>query len=226
MKTEQIIQPEALAVYRDINGVLYLRVTREAGKADFVVMKRFEVERISIDAETTKGLDLRPVNRASQSSLASRLLRPVSNCVTISLRAKHALEAVLRYKEIEKMETKTGGKFAKVTAPKSKGTATKKVAAETTNKSATKKADTKKSEPRGKAIVELKRMPKEGKDKLPKQAVAILETLEKKGGKLATDKLFAALEGKIETSQPIARIYAFYRKPLLAGGYIKLSAAS
>ena len=218
------VDSKVLTVCRDLNNVLYLQVTRGFGTAEFIVNKSSRVERITLDAAAIRNLDLQVVEGASIAELTRLLLRPRSEYVTISIRAKFALLQILNLEGIETMASEK--KFATITAPR--GTTATKAAPE---KKAAKpvKAEKKAAEKKvvHATLVTLKRMPKEGKeaDKLPPQAVVILETLQKKGGKLETTKLFTALQGKLDTQQPINRIYAFYRKRLLDGGFITVSAA-
>jgi hypothetical protein len=224
------VDPKMLAVYRDRNGVVYLRVARSKRYADMLACKRWQVERVRMDADTADALYLQPVNRAGILAQARLLLRP-SNCsVTISQRALLTLHNVLGTKEIEIMTTKDVAKFATVTGTKkqpAKKPATAEVAApkKTAAKKAAPKKTAAKKEPTERAprlsLVTLKKKYKDGKDeKLPAQAQTILSVLESNSGKLTTDKLFAKLEGKLDSAQPAARIYAFYRKRLIDGGYI------
>jgi predicted Zn-ribbon and HTH transcriptional regulator len=228
-KASKPVDVSVYAVYRDINGVAYLRVGfGPKGSQQFIVNKGFQVEQITMDAVTAQGLDLQPVAGASVLEAARKLLRPLNDNVTISVRAKSTLEEICDNKEIAMKATESKpAKFAAVTAPAVKK-GSKAVAAKPAAKTASKKSQSEDTEKAPRlSLVTLKRMPKEGKeeDKLPKQAATILEVLHAKGGKMTTDKLFNALEGKIETAQPIARIYAFYRKRLIDGGFIVVSAA-
>ena len=239
------INPKLLAVYKDLNNVTYLRVDRTKQDATFVVCKRWQVELITMDGETADSLNLQIVKTADIQATARLLLRPVCDSVTITHRAKLALYNVLGTKEIQAMATtEVTEKFATVAATTKKPAVKKadsKPAVE--EKKSTKKTAAVKTAPAKKvagktakteapaerkmrpSLVTFKRLPNEKKDeKLPKQALIILETVQKaKGSAIATDKLFAALEGKIDTAQPIPRIYAFYRKTLIDGGFIKVT---
>ena len=57
---------------------------------------------------------------------------------------------------------------------------------------------------------------------LPKQAVCILDALQAEGA-MTKAQLAAALDGVLETKQPVDRIVAFYQKRLVDGGYISLA---
>lgn len=59
-------------------------------------------------------------------------------------------------------------------------------------------------------------------EKMPTQAKVILSVLAQEGP-LAKEALVAALDGKIETKQPIERIVSFYQKRLVDEGYITMS---
>lgn len=89
-----------------------------------------------------------------------------------------------------------------------------------TNTNKTKKSTAKQTaEPAAEKTVTLKHMPKES-DKLPKQALTILETLKAHKGKLSVAQLIDAIAKKLETVQPPKRIFVFYRKRLVDGGFI------
>jgi hypothetical protein len=113
-------------VFRDGNGIVYLRVAFTANGAAFVVNKGFTVELVDIDANSTFGhmLAMRAVPGASVYECAKRLLCPLSDQCTISQRAKEHLTTILSIKELQKMETKKNskptGKFGTVTAPAAK----------------------------------------------------------------------------------------------------------
>ena len=68
----------------------------------------------------------------------------------------------------------------------------------------------------------LKKSPKADED-LPKQAIVILEVLKAKGGELTRADFVKALEGKIETTQPVERILSFYQAKLVTKGFIKIA---
>ena len=59
-------------------------------------------------------------------------------------------------------------------------------------------------------------------DKLPAQAVCIVNALEEEGT-LTKTQLTAALDGVVQTKQPVERIVAFYQKRLVDAGYIAMA---
>lgn len=89
-------------------------------------------------------------------------------------------------------------------------------------KGSTKKAAAPRTRATSESVVTLSKMATE-KDALPPQAVAILETLQKGGKKMTREKLIAALKGKVKSSQPLERIFSFYRAKLVDGGFIKIA---
>lgn len=112
-------------VYRDINGVAYLRVSITDRGAQFVVNKGFHVELVEIDRHSVSLLSIQPVVGSSILDCAKKLLHPLNDNVTISMRAKEHLEQIIENKEIQKMATtKTPAtkpaKFATVNAPAAK----------------------------------------------------------------------------------------------------------
>ena len=58
---------------------------------------------------------------------------------------------------------------------------------------------------------------------LPAQAAGILTVLKAKGGKLTVAELTKAMDGKIETKQPMGAIWGFYRSKLIKGGYVSVA---
>lgn len=115
-------------VFRDANGIAYLRVGFSPKGAQFVVNKAFSVELVDIDANSTYGhhLAMRAVPNASIVECAKRLLHPLNDQCTISQRAKEHLIQILNTKELQMKATTpnaravTPNKFAKVTAPPAK----------------------------------------------------------------------------------------------------------
>lgn len=117
-------------VYRDKHGIVYLRVAYTRTGAAFIVNKGFSVELVDIDSSSlhASGLALKPVPGASIYETAKRLLSPLNDQCTISLRASEHLTTILRIKELQKMATKKSatptsgkpGKFGTVTAPAGK----------------------------------------------------------------------------------------------------------
>lgn len=214
------IDYEALQVFRDQNGVVYLRVSIEPNSAKFVVHKGFSVELVEIDYKSVKSLYLQPVVDASILEAAKRLLHPLNDQVTISQRAKEHLTTFVNDKEIQTMATKPTAKaikkFSTVNAPAAKGSKEAKAA-----KSAAKKPA---GEPRKNAAsekeVKYKKAPKDGD--LPKQAEQIVEILKAKGS-MTVAELQKAMEGKVQTKQPMSAIWGFYRARLIAGGFITVA---
>ena len=204
----------SLAVFRDQHGVVYLRVaTGRKGTSQYVVNKGFAVEEVTIGRASEISMGFEQVANASLVATAKRLLLPLNDSVIISKRAQERLTAICNNKEIEMAEvaeaTAKTKKFTKVTAPteKKKGKNTSKGIGYVPNYTVT-----------------LKKQPKED-TKLPKQALAILGVLQKKGGSLEYTKLIAALEGQIETAQPVAKIWSFYRNRLETEGFVVVKEA-
>ena len=71
------------------------------------------------------------------------------------------------------------------------------------------------------SVVTLKKMAE--KSELPSQAFAILGILKAKGGTLGTEELKKAMNSKVESVQPMARIWAFYRARLVRKGFVSLA---
>ena len=124
-------------VYRDINGVAYLRVGQSKDGAMLVVNKGFQVELVDMPNDTIKALNLQPVVGSSILDAAEKLLHPMNDQATISLRAKTQLILILENEELQNMATKSveaknkPAKFASVNAPAAKGSkATKPAKAE------------------------------------------------------------------------------------------------
>jgi hypothetical protein len=69
--------------------------------------------------------------------------------------------------------------------------------------------------------VKLKKMPKD--TDLPKQAFVICTVLKERGGSLKLADLLNASEGRIQTKQGVAKIFAFYRKKLQDEGFIEVN---
>lgn len=115
-------------VFRDANGIAYLRTAYTQRGAMFVVNKAFTVELLEIDAHSTHGqnLALCAVPNASIVECAKRLLHPLNDQCTISQRAKEQLTKILQSKELQMKATAPGAsptkpaKFANVTAPPAK----------------------------------------------------------------------------------------------------------
>ena len=85
----------------------------------------------------------------------------------------------------------------------------------------TKKRAQQKSTATGTAVVRLKKMPESSE--LPPQAFVILSILKAKGGALGVEELVKAMESKVESVQPMARIWAFYRTRLVRTGFISVA---
>lgn len=116
-------------VFRDVHGIVYLRVAHSSRGAQFVVNKGWSVELVDIDANSTHSnhLALRAVPNASIVESAKRLLHPLSDQCTISQRAKEQLTKILNTKELQMKATAEKNvsptrpsKFANVTAPPAK----------------------------------------------------------------------------------------------------------
>jgi hypothetical protein len=58
---------------------------------------------------------------------------------------------------------------------------------------------------------------------LPKQAFVICTVLKERGGSLKLADLLNASEGRIQTKQGVAKIFAFYRKKLQDEGFIEVN---
>lgn len=69
-------------------------------------------------------------------------------------------------------------------------------------------------------LVTLKRIP--AKDALPAQALAILEALKAKGGKMTAQELKKAMESRVTSVQTMSRLWVFYRARLVEQGTITL----
>lgn len=111
-------------VFRDMNGVAYLRVGHSKIGAQFVVNKGFSVDLIDMHSGTCRTLALQAVAGASVLEAAKRLLQPLNDQTTISQRAKEHLEQIINNKEIQMKATTANAKpakFATVNAPAAKG---------------------------------------------------------------------------------------------------------
>lgn len=196
----------SLGVFRDQNGITYLRVSQARKSAQYVVLKGFSVEEVTIPRLSELSMGLQQETRASIQSVAKRLLRPLNNSVIISKRAYERLTSIVNNKELamaEATEAKTPAKKKAAVIPASKNKGAKGIGYVPDY------------------TVVLKKQPKED-TKLPKQALAILAVLQKKGGTLEYPKLIAALEGQIETQQPVAKIWSFYRNRLEEEGFVQV----
>lgn len=65
-----------------------------------------------------------------------------------------------------------------------------------------------------------------GADKLPKQAAAIVNVFKNRGGggvhrTMSHEEVLKALELELETSQPVARVFSFYRSTLVKNGFLE-----
>lgn len=128
--------PRDLSVYqvfRCIHGITYLRVEMTKYGAKFVVNKGFSVDLVEMDGGTCRELGFTAIVGSSVWEAARRLLRPLNDQVTISVRAKIHLDSILQNKELENMATANAkatktAKFATVTAPAAKGSKAKKAA--------------------------------------------------------------------------------------------------
>lgn len=217
-----VVHLDVYQVFRDQNGVAYLRVGMNEKGAQFIVNKGFHVEMIQTNHHHARtALYLQPVVGASIIECVKRLLRPMNDQVTISLVAKTKLDEISKIKELNmKSTTKTNAtKFSTVTAPAAKGKGKKSSSAPKG-----KKADTGERKSRlENQVVTLKKMPAE--DKVPLQAFQICKVLKGKGGKTAVSKLVEALNGVVETKQPMTAIWAFYRGRLMKDGFIAITEA-
>lgn len=113
-------------VYRDKNGVAYLRVGYGKHGAMLVVNKGHQVELIDMPNDTIRSHYLQPVLGSSILDAAKQLLHPPNPNVTISVRAKAQLISILENEELKNMATKAvaavkPAKFASVNAPAAKG---------------------------------------------------------------------------------------------------------
>ena len=70
-------------------------------------------------------------------------------------------------------------------------------------------------------LVTLKKMA--ANNELPPQAFAILRTLKAKGGTVGIDDLQQAMKSKVESVQPMSRIWSFYRARLVRKGFISVA---
>lgn len=158
----------------------------------FILNTGSKIELIQMDEKTILSRALTPVPQASVVDAAKILAQPLTEKVIISDRAKKYLDQILNDKEF-------------ITMAKAKKTpAAKKEASKSNGKAAT-------------HVVVFKKMAKE--DDLPKQAFGILNILKAKGKATIAD-LQKAMEGKIETKQPMSAIWGFYRAKLIKGGFI------
>jgi hypothetical protein len=99
---------DTFAVFRDYNGIVYLRVglATKKKKADlYVVNKCFSVELVSICADSAASLYLQPVAGASVYEIARRLFTPLNDQATISVGAREYLTDILNNKELEMKAT-------------------------------------------------------------------------------------------------------------------------
>lgn len=124
---------EVYQVFKDMNGMVYLRVAYSNKGACYVVNKNFSVELIELERYSTmqNRLALNPVPGAGIKECARLLLHPVHDSCTISVRARQVLEEILSNKELEMKATNPNAKpvrpaaavagkpakFATVTAP-------------------------------------------------------------------------------------------------------------
>jgi hypothetical protein len=121
-------------VYQDQNGVAYLRVGYGKHGALLVVNKGLQVELIDMPNDTIRALYLQPVVGSSILDAAKKLLHPMNDHATISVRAKAHLITILENEELQNMATKAvpatkPAKFASVTAPPAKNAPAKKAVA-------------------------------------------------------------------------------------------------
>jgi hypothetical protein len=124
------VHPNVYQVFRDVNGVAYLRVELNEESAGFVVNKGFHVDLIHINSHHARqALYLQPVVGASIFACAKNLLHPLNENVTISVLAQEALKRILENKELQMKATENTKptKFASVNAPAAKNS--KKAAA-------------------------------------------------------------------------------------------------
>lgn len=218
-----MVHLDVYQVFRDQNGVAYLRVFVDEKGAKFIVNKGFHVELIQADNRHARtALYLQPVVGASIIECAKRLLRPLNDQCTISLVAKNELQKILDNKELVMKATANTKptKFSTVTAPAAKNSKGKTAAKKSTAKSEA--AGERKSRLENQ-IVTLKKMPAE--DKVPLQAFQICKVLKSKNGKTAVSKLVEALDGVVQTKQPMTAIWAFYRGRLIKEGFIAIAEA-
>lgn len=191
-------------VMADAQGVGYLRVeTLPKGAARFLLNAGSKIEVVEMDASTIRSRALKAVPEASILDAAKVLAQPLTDGVIISVRSKKYLDTILNDKELTTMAT------AKAKDSK-KNVAKKSVAIANDGRSAN-------------TVVKFKKMAEE--DSLPKQALGILKVIKSKGSTTVAD-LVKALEGKIETSQPVRAIWSFYRKTLIDGKYIEVAKAA
>lgn len=71
------------------------------------------------------------------------------------------------------------------------------------------------------AVVRLKKMA--DASELPPQALAILAILKAKGGAQGAEELVKAMQSKVESVQPMARIWGFYKARLVRKGFISIA---
>lgn len=132
---------EVYQVFKDMNGMVYLRVAYSNKGACYVVNKNFSVELIELEKYSTmqNRLALNPVPGAGIKECARLLLHPVHDSCTISVRARQVLEEILANKELEMKATNPNAKpvrpaaavagkpakFATVTAPAVAGSKTR-----------------------------------------------------------------------------------------------------
>lgn len=103
---------EVYQVFKDMNGMVYLRVAYSNKGAQYVVNKNFSVELIELERYSTmqNRLALNPVPGAGIKECARLLLHPVHDSCTIGVRAKQVLEEILNNKELEMKATNANAK--------------------------------------------------------------------------------------------------------------------
>lgn len=110
---------EVYQVFKDMNGVVYLRTGYTDKGAEYVVNKNFEVVLVELDRYSTiqNRLALNPVPGASIKECARLLLHPVHDSCTIQVKAKQVLEQIFNNKELEMKATQENARPVRAAAP-------------------------------------------------------------------------------------------------------------
>lgn len=196
--------------FKDSYSCCYLRVEVTEDEQIYVTHTGKAVDAIRINRMAFMARGMEPLVHLPPIMAAQHLARPADR-VLVTPEAQTYLDHILKSKEID----------MNITANPPKKSAKKK--STTAKPAAAKKGAKQERAPRKPALVTLKKAPKE--EQAP-QAQLFLDALKKLGGKnVPTDKLCAAVEGKLKTKQPVAAVWNHYRRGYLESGVITVAAA-
>lgn len=214
--TDKKVPATAYGVYVDSQGVPYLKVeeTKQGGR--YVINAGSSVEVVELEAKTVTSRALELVPEASVLAAAKILLKPLTNGITISERAKKYLEQITADPNVAAAETEKQSMAKKKKAAK---------------KDATRAAASAKSGSNGtgrgrpalalSAVITLKKGPKE--DSI-KRHVDFLTTLKEDGnGKMTLGDLAKAFSKRVKSKQDPVKVFSMHRKALTEGGFITVS---